>query len=153
MRPFPFFPLAIALALMAVCVVVHALVLAFLFRWLTNRRMPDRLDFLRAAVLLVRVAFWLVLAHLVEMGVWAVALVRLGALPDLVESVYFSMVTYTTVGYGDVVLPLRWHALAGVEGLTGILLAGWSTGFLFAVMNRLMLHAERERLRTFGEAP
>lgn len=153
MRPFPFIPLAIALALMAVCVVVHALVIALLFRWLTHRRLPTHLDFLRSAALLVRVAFWLVLAHLLEMAIWAVALVWLGALPDLVDSTYFSMVTYTTVGYGDVVLPLRWHPLAGVEGLTGILLAGWSTGFLFAFMNRLMLHAERERLRTPGDAP
>jgi hypothetical protein len=148
-RPFPLLPLAIALALMAVCVVVHALVLALLFRWLNNHRAPGRIHFLRAAALLVQVAFWLVLAHLVEMSIWAVALVRLGALQDMVDSIYFSMITYTTVGYGDLVLPLRWHALAGVEGLTGILMAGWSTGFLFAVVNRMMLRMELAG----GEAP
>ena len=142
MRPFPFVPLAIALALMAVCVVIHAMALAMLFRWFSRRRLPERLHFLRAALLLVQVAFWTVLAHLAEMTLWAVAYVRLRALPDFAEALYFSMVTYTTVGYGDIVLPLQWHVLAGVEGLTGILMAGWSTGALFAVVSRLVVRLE-----------
>ncbi len=143
MRPFPFVPLGIALLLMAACVVIHALVLALLFKWFNARRIPEVVGFARAAALLVRVAFWMVVAHLLEMTIWAIAFVRLRALPDFTEALYFSMVTYTTVGYGDVVLPEQWHVLAGIEGLTGILMAGWSTGFLFAVVNRLMLHMER----------
>lgn len=138
-------PLAVALALMAVCVVIHAVALALLFKWFSSRRLPERTHYLGAAWLLVEVACWTVLAHLVEMSVWAVAFVGLGALPDFAEALYFSMVTYTTVGYGDIVLPLRWHVLAGIEGLTGILMAGWSTGALFAVVSRLMLRLELSR--------
>ena len=52
------------------------------------------------------------------------------------------MTTYTTVGYGDVVLPTQWHLLAGLEGLTGILMAGWSTAFLIAVVVRLISETE-----------
>ena len=55
------------------------------------------------------------------------------------------MVTYSTVGYGDVVLPTGWYILAGMDGLTGILMAGWSTAFLFAVARRLIAQAEREQ--------
>lgn len=127
---------------MVACVVIHASVLAFLFRRYSGQRLPDRIGPVRATALLVGLAFWTVSAHLVEMALWAAAYVWLGAMPDAGGAAYFSMVTYTTLGYGDVLLPRPWQVLAGVEGLTGILMAGWSTGFLFAVVNRLMLRAE-----------
>lgn len=51
---------------------------------------------------------------------------------------YFSGVTYTTVGYGDVVLPEGWQLVGAIEGLAGILMCGLSTGFFFAIVNRLL---------------
>ena len=53
------------------------------------------------------------------------------------SALYFSAVTYTTTGYGDLVLPEQWRLVGGVEALTGILMSGWSTGFFIAVVNRL----------------
>ena len=50
-------------------------------------------------------------------------------------------VTYTTVGYGDLVLPQEWRLLGPVEGLTGILMCGLSTGFFFAVVSKFFLAA------------
>ena len=58
-------------------------------------------------------------------------------MPDLEIALYFSAVTYATIGYGDVVPPQDWRLIAGVEGLTGILMCGWSGGFFFAVVNRI----------------
>ena len=58
-------------------------------------------------------------------------------MPDMATAVYFSAVTYTTTGYGDVVLPPGRRLDGGVEALTGILMCGWSTGFFVAVVNRL----------------
>jgi hypothetical protein len=43
-------------------------------------------------------------------------------------------VTYTTTGYGDLVLPVEWRLVGGIEALTGILMCGLSTGFFFAVL-------------------
>jgi hypothetical protein len=63
-----------------------------------------------------------------------------GALATLETAVYFSLVTYTTIGYGDVVLEPAWRVLAGIEGLTGIILVGWSTAFVVAVVNRMYEH-------------
>ena len=60
-------------------------------------------------------------------------------LPDAESSFYFSGVTYTTVGYGDLVLPKEWRLLGPVEGLTGILMCGLSTGFFFAVVSKFSL--------------
>jgi hypothetical protein len=58
-------------------------------------------------------------------------------MPDLPSALYFSAVTYTTTGYGDLVLNEGWRLLGAVEALTGILMCGWSTGFFFAIVNRL----------------
>jgi voltage-gated potassium channel Kch len=79
----------------------------------------------------------MVLLHLVEISAWAALYSWNGAIPDMTSSLYFSAVTYTTTGYGDIVLPREWRLLGGIEALTGILLCGWSTGFFFAIVNRL----------------
>jgi hypothetical protein len=50
---------------------------------------------------------------------------------------YFSAVTYTTTGYGDLLLPAEWRLVGSVEALTGILMCGWSTGFFFAIVSRM----------------
>lgn len=50
---------------------------------------------------------------------------------------YFSAVTYTTTGYGDLVLPQDWRLVGAIEALTGILMCGLSTGSFFAVVSRL----------------
>jgi hypothetical protein len=77
------------------------------------------------------------LLHLAEITVFGIFFVWRDAMPDLSSAVYFSMVTYTTTGYGDLVLPVPWRLVGGIEALTGILMCGWSTGFFFAVVSRL----------------
>jgi voltage-gated potassium channel Kch len=65
------------------------------------------------------------------------------ALPDLQSALYFSAVTYTTTGYGDLVLPKEWQLVGAVEALTGILMCGWSTGFFVAVVGRMFTTVAR----------
>ena len=126
-----------AWGLMGACVVIHAAGIAFSLRRL--RRMPAAtLQFWLWVWLFIRVAGWIVLLHLAEIGIWAVFYTWRGALPDLPSSVYFSAVTYTTTGYGDLVLPSEWRLVGAVEALTGILMCGWSTGFFLAVVNRMV---------------
>jgi hypothetical protein len=88
--------------------------------------------------LFIRVAGWIILIHLVEITVWALFFFWKDAMSDLSSALYFSAVTYTTTGYGDLVLPQEWRLLGGVEALTGILMCGWSTGFFFAVANGML---------------
>ena len=85
--------------------------------------------------MLVRIAAWTVLLHLIEILVWALFYAWRGAMPDIATSAYFSAVTYTTTGYGDLVLPQEWRLVGGVEALTGILMCGLSTGLFFAVFS------------------
>ena len=88
--------------------------------------------------LLIAVAGWMVLLHLLEITVWAVFYAWKDAIPGLQTALYFSAVTYTTTGYGDLVLPEEWRFVGGVEALTGILMCGWSSGFFFAVVSRMI---------------
>lgn len=82
----------------------------------------------------------LLMIHLVEVMVWALAylfLVPDNQLDTLERAVYFSIVTFTTLGYGDITLAdHQWRLLSGVEALNGVLLAGWTTAFLFVVFQR-----------------
>ena len=65
-------------------------------------------------------------------------LYRLGGVIDTFEAaLYFSTSTFTTVGYGDIVLEPGWRVLAAIESANGFLLLGWSTAFLLQVVSRM----------------
>lgn len=135
--------LALAFLLMALCVVIHAFAIL-----VTLRQVRGRLDTADAFSwttlgLMVHIASNLTLAHLIEIGLWGHVYVLRGVFPDFATAHYFSAVTYTTVGYGDFVPPADWRLLAAVEGLTGILMCGWSAGFFFATVGRLLRLTER----------
>jgi Ion channel len=128
--------LPIALSLMALCVAIHAAGVSWALQRL-RRRPRQAPHFWVGTRLFVMVAIWIVLLHLAEIAVWAVFYLWRDAMADLPSALYFSAVTYTTTGYGDVVLAEGWRLLGAVEALTGILMCGWSTGFFFAIVNRL----------------
>jgi len=129
--------LLIAACLMALCVCVHAVGLTLAFRWVRRRPQLMTGTFGASTWALILVAGWSVLLHLVEIPIWAGFYAWKGAMPDLVSASYFSAVTYTTTGYGDLVLPEAWRLVGAVEALTGILMCGWSTGFFFAIGSRM----------------
>ena len=119
--------LLVACSLMAVCVTVHAAGLTDALRRLRRVRMPARRFWSRTRLFVV-IAVWIVMLHLIEIAAWGVVYAWSGAMPDLQTALYFSAVTYTTTGYGDVVLPKAWRLDGGVEALTGILMCGRSVG-------------------------
>ena len=82
------------------------------------------------------VAWCLILIHVIEIAVWALVFWWQKCLPDAESSFYFAGVTYTTVGYGDLVLPKEWRLFGPLEGLTGILMCGLSTAFFFTVLSK-----------------
>ncbi len=135
-----------ALALLALCVVIHALAISLLISRLGRMALLRTRGFWTATWMLIGIAWRLVLAHLIEVACWAGFFWWQGAFPDFESSAYFSIITYTTVGYGDLVPPAGLRFTAGIEGLTGILMCGWSTGFFFATVTRLYV-------TWFGEDP
>jgi Ion channel len=130
--------LLVAWCLMAASVVIHACGVTSALRWLRRYEITsDRLW--PWTWLFIRVAGWIVLLHVIEISVWALTYAGMGAMEGLQSALYFSAVTYTTTGYGDLVLPQRWRLVGAVEALTGILMCGWSTGFFFAVVSRMFI--------------
>lgn len=86
----------------------------------------------------VRLAWLIVILHLFEITLWAFLYLWRQAMPDIQSALYFSAVTYTTTGYGDLVLPMDWRLVGAIEALTGILLCSWSAGFFFAVVSEIV---------------
>jgi hypothetical protein len=129
-------PLLAGFSLMAVCVTIHAAGITGALRRI-RRIWPPPTRFLASTRLFIFMAAWVVLLHLAEITVWGLSYAWNGAMPDLPSALYFSAVTYTTTGYGDLVLPQGWRLHGGIEALTGILMCSWSTAFFFAVVNRL----------------
>lgn len=88
--------------------------------------------------------------HLVEIIVWALAYLWLPAvsgLETLEKTVYFSLITFTTLGYGDITLQPGPRLLSGIEAMNGIFLFGWSTALFFAVFQRSwsLGHSRKQR--------
>jgi hypothetical protein len=125
------------LLLLALTVTIHAFVLGALLKHVQKSMAGLPAGFVHQSRLLIRVAAVTVLAHLAEIALWAGFFVWKEALATFELAFYFSAVTYATIGYGDVVLPEPWRLLAAMEGLTGILMCGWSAAFYFVVVSRL----------------
>ena len=131
--------------LLALTVVVHMTGMVMLFRWMLARLNGNR--FWPVTWLLIRVAWALIAVHLLEVAVWALFYWSRGCFGDFESALYFSGVTYSTVGYGDVVLPKAWRLLGPIEGLTGILMCGLSTGLFFAAISKLYATEAKRPLR------
>ena len=99
-----------------------------------------RLSAMRAAILMIRFSTLVVVLHFLQISFWSV-FYRWYCLPSWETSFYFSASSFSTVGYGDVVLPRVWRLLGPVESVTGVLMCGISVSCLFAVATRLI---ERE---------
>jgi voltage-gated potassium channel Kch len=128
--------LILALCLMAVCVVIHTVGVTHALHWLRRLKPPVPRLWLGTR-LLIGLAAWMILLHLAEITTWGLFYAWTGAMPDVPTALYFSAVTYTTTGYGDLTLPAVWRLVGAVEALTGILMCGLSTGFFFAVLSDL----------------
>jgi len=124
----------IAFVLVAVTVAGLAMLLrAFTTRW---QSLPPK-RFWPITRLLIHMTWRLILIHLSEIAVWGLFYLWWGCLPDAEAAFYFAGVTYTSIGYGDLVLAKPWRLLGPIEGLTGILMCGLSAGFFFAVVGRI----------------
>ena len=86
---------------------------------------------------MISIVFGLFAVLTVEIWLWAIFYLLIGAFPDIATALYFSTVTFSTLGYGDVLPPERWRQLAALEAVNGFLLIGWSTAYLIAASTRV----------------
>lgn len=78
-------------------------------------------------------------AHIVEIWLWAILYLLLEpvTLLNLPDALYFSTVTFTTVGFGDIVLAPSIRMLSAIEAANGFLLFGWTTAFIFELISKI----------------
>ncbi len=87
--------------------------------------------------LLIFTAFFLLLLHFIQSGIWAFTYYFLPGVTEfdtIEKAMYFSLVTFSTLGYGDITISPTNRILSGFEAINGILLIGWSTAFMFSVV-------------------
>lgn len=127
-------------ALLVVCSLLHVAVVAagipMLIKiasraqtWQNSRRI--------AAILAAAIGILLV-AHTAEIWLWAFSFAILGEFEQFSTSFYFATVTYTTLGYGDVVLNENARIFASFGAITGLFTFGISTAFLIGLLGRVM---------------
>ena len=131
--------LVIAFGILGICVVIHITGIIFVGDQLVRRRqqIEQRVGTAHVRVLLITVFAFIIFLHLTEACLWALFYSWQGFFANYETSLYFSLNTYSTIGYGDVVLPEKWRLLGTIEGLSGVLLCGLSAAFLFAIVNAL----------------
>ena len=126
----------VAVGLMAITAAMHAAGFSVLLRAILRSHALDKSGFCHTTLWVMGLTCWLILIHLAEITVWGLFYFWQGCLSNAQDALYFSSVTYTTLGYGDIVLPRLWRLFAPLEALTGILMCGLSTGLFFALVSR-----------------
>ncbi len=137
-----------AAALAALTLSLQCAGMAALIAWGRTSLATDvhRLGPFRSAVLMLQFTIARILLHVFEILLWS-GFYHWLCFPIWESASYFSAASYSTVGYGDVVLPQMWRTLGPVESLVGVLMCGLSASFLFAIVSHLV---ERE-VRLSGE--
>jgi Ion channel len=132
--------------------IVVTTVIQGVFTMIGIERLRDHLDrhttksLLRSTLKLSVFVLWLFLATILEVWCWAMLYLALGAFGTLETAVYFSTVTFTTLGFGDITLGQEWRLLSSFEAANGLLMFGWSTALVFAAVQ--WVYAGRKRGRT-----
>ena len=125
----------------AVTVIIHAVGTTVWLRRLSRRfaNVANLHRLSQSLRILIGTIVVLTILHTLQIMVWALAYLYL--LPENVfdsfeEATYFSFVTFTTLGYGDITLASTWRIISGIEALNGVLLLGWPTALLFTLVKR-----------------
>ena len=134
--------IVIALLMMFVSTLIHALFMLGANRvleWRLVRFGPAKGHFDKA-VLTWLLTLWMFIAIVIEAVLWALLYLytlEIAVLPDPQSAFYFSMVTFTTLGYGDLVLTGEWRTLASIQAANGVIMFGWTTALIFYFIQKV----------------
>ncbi len=128
----------LGIILIVTTIIIHTLLTRFILLVIHRRRDPTHkhINFTKE----YRIAFTVLIifaASMVESIVWAATYLRIGAVLTFTDALYFSIVTYTTLGYGDITLNESWRLLASFQAAIGIIIFGWSTAIVVASVQNI----------------
>ena len=134
--------IAVGVGMMVLTTIIHATFMVSGMKaaaWRLSRFGRSRGQLMKAA-LVSGLTAWMFLAIVIEAWAWALLYLfhpLITTLPDLETAFYFSMVTFSTVGYGDVVLTGNWRTLASIQAANGMIIFGWTTALIFVFIQRV----------------
>jgi hypothetical protein len=131
--------LILATFMVIIIVAIHLLGLALLTRILRSHSRVMRSVRIFPVTLLLLATIGLIGIHTVEIWLYAGAYLEFRTFRTFEEALYFSTVTYSTIGYGDMLLPKEWRIFGAIEGPVGIMMLGWSTAYLVSMLSQLKL--------------
>jgi len=133
-------PLGVGVGITLCTVVIHALAVITIVRFVRHERGLDRAGagFWRDMIIVTGTVLLALGAHLIEIAAWAVVFTLCGEFPHFGAAFYHSAVNYTSLGYGDVVMLASWKLFGPLETADGMLMFGVSTAMLFALVLRLI---------------
>ncbi|MCC6926589.1 ion channel [Novosphingobium sp.] len=136
---------AVSTVMVLVCVAIHGLGLFSLSRVMRTEAALERLRHIRplsprGAGFTLVIVLAMFMLHGLE--IWGFALVywALGAVEGLEGALYFSTISYSTVGYNDTHIVPAWRLMGAFESILGVFLLGWSTAFFFRMLGRIEAH-------------
>ncbi len=141
--------LLIGMGMIALCVIIHGLGLFTLQRAMRGEAAAERIRnmeplSIHGTLFTLVVVFAIIFVHFVEIWLFAFLYDYLGAQDTFQDALYFSTISYSTVGYNDASIAHAWRLLGALESILGVILLGWSTAFFVRLLGRLESH-ERER--------
>jgi Flp pilus assembly protein protease CpaA len=130
--------IAIGTVLIIITILIHSIMTRYLLHLAKKKKNPDTKHYQLSNEFWVAVIVVLLfLVTIAESSLWAGVYIFIGAFQSFEQALYFSIVTFTTLGYGDITLESNWRLLASFEAASGIIIFGWSTAIIVAVVQRL----------------
>ncbi len=128
--------IGIVAAMILLTTSIHALFM-FAGLWIVHylAPRPERRKHLRGSLIVACFVFLMFLASVVEAFAWSLLYLAEDQIPVLLEALYFSMVTFTTLGYGDIVLTGNWRIVASFQASVGLIMFGWTTALVVKVVD------------------
>ena len=131
--------LIFATVIVVLMATIHLVGLAMLTRVLrSHSNLMRRMRILPVTLLLIA-SIGIVVIHTAEIWLWAAIYLELQAFRTFEQALYFSTVTYASLGYGDLLLPHEWRIFGAIEGAAGIIMLGISTAYLVSLLTRVKL--------------
>ncbi len=142
--------LIIGCVTMAICLSIQCFVVGIMFEILLSmeRKQMIKTTLFGVSSLLVAILLIMFAGNLLQIILWAGLFYASGEFKDFVTAFYHSVVNFTTLGYGDLVMSDKRRLLGALEAANGVLMFGLTTSFLFVVLNELL---NREWDRRIGQ--
>ena len=136
--------------LVMLTVPIHGLGMAIGLKWVMYAYGHTRVlsGYLSQSLIIGILVLIMFVATVLEASLWAFAYESLNVVHSFEEALYFSLVTYTTVGYGDVVLAENWRVLSALQAANGVIVFGWTTAVILGGLRVVHRGANKARVKS-----